>query len=87
MKVDRPQLTGVNPYDAQANKIHTPKKAANVQTDKVEISAAAKGMQEVSQMSNERIDKIALLKQQVASGEYKPDPEKIAEGLVKFYEK
>ncbi|KKB42997.1 hypothetical protein QY96_01164 [Bacillus thermotolerans] len=38
-------------------------------------------------MSNERINKIALLKQQVASGEYKPDPEKIAEGLVKFYEK
>ncbi|GLY09226.1 flagellar biosynthesis anti-sigma factor FlgM [Pseudobacillus badius] len=87
MKINQPGVQGINPYQKQLNKTQGAKKAAAAPTDKLEISSAAKGMQEVSKMAKERMEKIASLKQQIAKGEYQPQPEKIAEGIVKFYKK
>ena len=87
MKINQTGVSGINPYQKQLNKAHGTKKAAEAPKDKLEISSAAKGMQEVSKLTKERMEKIASLKQQVAKGEYQPQPEKIAEGIVKFYKK
>ncbi|MFK2826314.1 flagellar biosynthesis anti-sigma factor FlgM [Bacillus sp. B190/17] len=87
MKINRTGVSGINPYQKQFHKPHGPKKPSEAQTDKLEISSAAKGMQEVSKMTKERTEKIARLKQQIAKGEYQPNPEKIAEGIVDFYKK
>ncbi|MEK4027930.1 MULTISPECIES: flagellar biosynthesis anti-sigma factor FlgM [Bacillaceae] len=87
MKINQSGVSGINPYQKQLNKVQGTKQAAKAPKDKLEISAAAKGMQEVSKMTKERMEKIASLKQQVAKGEYQPQPEKIAEGIVKFYKK
>ncbi|WP_065410326.1 flagellar biosynthesis anti-sigma factor FlgM [Pseudobacillus wudalianchiensis] len=87
MKINQNGVSGINPYQRQLNKVQEAKKAVEAPKDKLEISSAAKGMQEVSKLTKERMEKIASLKQQVAKGEYQPQPEKIAEGIVKFYKK
>ncbi|HZG71723.1 MAG TPA: flagellar biosynthesis anti-sigma factor FlgM [Chondromyces sp.] len=85
MKINNHGVSGINPYQKQLNKVNEAKKAsASMPTDKLEISAAAKEMQSSSVMK-ERQAKIESLKQQVESGEYKPNAESIAKGIIKFY--
>lgn len=75
----------MNPYQKQLNKQEEAKKTSGAPADKLEISSAAKEMQEASKLLQERRDRISDLKQEVASGHYKPNPEQIAKGLVNFF--
>ncbi|WP_210367194.1 flagellar biosynthesis anti-sigma factor FlgM [Bacillus sp. REN3] len=79
--------SGINPYKRQMNKLeaasHTPGKKA----DKVEISSTAKEMQQLSQVSVQRQQKVEDLKVQVQNGTYKLDSKEIAKSIVDFYQK
>ncbi|SDP95037.1 anti-sigma-28 factor, FlgM family [Litchfieldia salsa] len=83
MKINQTNLAGINPYKKQVNKVVQTEKT--VKTDKVEISSAAKQLQETSAVTLERQEKIDALKQQVQNGTYKVDPEKIAKSIVNYY--
>ncbi len=82
---------GVGPVDGikKARKIETPKEqAGSPPKDKVEFSAV---LQEVNRAreaagmtGSSRAEKIEALKAQIASGNYRPDPEKVAESLLRF---
>lgn len=87
MKINSIGSTGVNPYKRQMNKIDQYDKAGTKPADKVEISAAAKDMQQVSQVSAQRQTKVDELKIQVANGTYTIRPQEVAKGLVNFYKK
>jgi negative regulator of flagellin synthesis FlgM len=91
-------ISGVNPYlnskaagaegregDDQTTK--TGAQQAVAAGDKVTISDTAKlqalATREASQTPDIRKDKVEEAKQKIASGQYKPDSRKIAEGIVK----
>lgn len=87
MKINSIGSSGINPYKRQMNKIDLANKTIHKQADKVEISTAAKDMQQVSQASTQRQAKVEELKIQVENGTYKIDLKEIARGLVDFYKK
>ena len=87
MKINSFGTQGVNPYKRQMNKMEAANKAEGKTADKVEISAAAKEMQEVSQLSQQRQAKIDQLKIQVENGTYKLDPKETAKSMVDFFNK
>ncbi|WML46884.1 flagellar biosynthesis anti-sigma factor FlgM [Neobacillus sp. PS3-34] len=87
MKINPFGTQGVNPYKRQMNKVDQVSKTAGKATDKVEISATAKEMQEVSQVSQQRQAKIDQLKIQVENGTYKVDPRETAKSMVNFFTK
>jgi negative regulator of flagellin synthesis FlgM len=84
MKINNVGSMGVNPYRRSFDKEMQVKKPATKQ-DKLEISAAAKELQQVSQWTAERQEKVRKLKEQVQNGTYKIDPEAIAKSIYKFY--
>ncbi|WP_088009518.1 flagellar biosynthesis anti-sigma factor FlgM [Indiicoccus explosivorum] len=85
MKISNAGMNPVNPYTKNQQKIEETAKAA-VRQDKLEISAEAKELQ-LSVNSPERAERIQSLKAQIEAGTYKPDAEKIANGLFDFYKK
>ncbi|RIW39066.1 flagellar biosynthesis anti-sigma factor FlgM [Bacillus salacetis] len=85
MKINNLNNSGINPYKRQLNKIDQAAKANVQKADKLEISSAAKEMQETSRLTKERQAKVEALKVNVENGTYKPDPQKIAKGLINFY--
>lgn len=87
MKINSLGSMGMNPYKRQMNKIDQAEKLSSKASDKVEISAAAKDMQQISQVSTQRQVKVEELKIQVANGTYTINPREIAQGLVNFYKK
>ncbi|WP_445487927.1 flagellar biosynthesis anti-sigma factor FlgM [Niallia sp. 03133] len=87
MKINNYGTQGINPYKKQINKMDQTNKAASQGTDKVEISAAAKELQQVSQGSPERTEKVEALKKQVQSGNYEINPQEIAKSILNFYSK
>lgn len=74
-----------NPYQKQLENQRIPKMKA--QEDKVEISFQAKQLQRVNAEEPVRYEKVLALKQEIESGGYKIDPNLIARGMVRFYEK
>jgi negative regulator of flagellin synthesis FlgM len=84
MKIHRFGPMGVNPYQRNVQQ-----SAANVKkgskSDQVEISKAAKQMQQASQLINERQAKVNELKIQVQNGTYKVDTKAVAKSMVNFY--
>jgi negative regulator of flagellin synthesis FlgM len=85
MKINNFGTSGINPYKQQMNKPNQQKNINGKQNDKVEISTTAKEMQQVSSVEKERSTKVEQLKIQVANGQYKVDPQAIANGIQKFY--
>ena len=85
MKISNTGINPVNPYAKNQQKIEETAKAA-VRHDQLEISAEAKDLQ-TTVTSPERAERIQSLKAQIDAGTYKPDPEKIANGLFEFYKK
>lgn len=83
MKINQFGPVGMNPYKKQMNKVVQTEKAT--QTDKVEISSAAKQMQETSPITIERQQKVEALKKQVQSGTYKVNVEDVAKSVYDFY--
>ncbi|MGG5255324.1 flagellar biosynthesis anti-sigma factor FlgM [Neobacillus sp. SM06] len=88
MKINPYGSQGVNPYKQQMNKFgQTEEKTIGKKADRVEISATAKEMQQLSQLPEERQAKIQELKNQVENGSYIIDPHKIATSIIAFYSK
>ncbi|WP_342470165.1 flagellar biosynthesis anti-sigma factor FlgM [Ureibacillus sp. FSL K6-3587] len=84
MKINPINTNSVNPYTKQIRNMNAPKtKSTNM--DKIEISDAAKELQVVSDYSTERAEKVQRLKQQIQLGQYKVDPHKVAEDMLRFY--
>lgn len=88
MKINHtPGLNGINPYQKQLKKAEAAKTAGAVAGDKLEISSAAKEMQDATRLTAERREKVALLKEQVANGTYKTDAAATAKAMLNFYGK
>ena len=85
MKINPFKPTEMNPYNRQVNK--TGQKPNVKQTDKVEISSAAKEMQQTPEIVKERMARIEELKIQVQNGQYQVDPKTVAKGIAKFYQR
>lgn len=83
MKINQTGPLGVNPYKKQMNKVAVTEKQAKA--DKVEISSAAKQLQEASPIMIARQEKVESLKQQVQNGTYQVDTEAIANSVYDFY--
>ncbi|WP_144478058.1 flagellar biosynthesis anti-sigma factor FlgM [Cytobacillus oceanisediminis] len=77
--------TGINPYKRQMNKLDAAAAVQNKKADKVEISSTAKEMQQLSQVSVERNQKVDELKIQVENGTYKLDSKETAKSIINFY--
>ncbi|MBA2871314.1 negative regulator of flagellin synthesis FlgM [Anoxybacillus calidus] len=85
MRINHFGPAGMNPYRRQLDDKEMQVKKVVDKQDKVEISAAAKELQQVSQWTIERQEKVRKLKEQVQNGTYKIDPEAIAKSIYKFY--
>ena len=84
MRINNFGSMGVNPYNRQLNRqVGTEKSAAK--QDKVEISAAAKELHQVSQWALERQEKVRQLKEQVQNGTYEMDADAVAKSIIEFY--
>ncbi|AXN38763.1 flagellar biosynthesis anti-sigma factor FlgM [Peribacillus butanolivorans] len=87
MKINNVGMTGINPYNLQANKAGNVKESKVNASDKVEISSAAKEMQQLSPIPAARQAKVDELKIQVENGNYKLNSQATAKGLIDFYRK
>lgn len=88
MKINNYGTNGINPYrQQQLNKINHTEQTNQNKKDKVEISAAAKDMQQLSSIESERKAKIDELKARIEDGNYKIDSKQIAQNILKFYKK
>lgn len=87
MKINNYGTQGINPYKKQVSKIDQVKTEAVKGTDKIEISSAAKELQQVTQVSQARTEKIDALKKQIQNGTYEVLAEDIANSIVNFYTK
>ena len=54
-------------------------------TDKLEISAEAKQLSEITSYSVERNERVQQIKEQVEAGTYKVNPENLAANLLSYY--
>lgn len=87
MKINNFGSSGINPYKRQMNNMENAKSSAKSGSDKVEISATAKEMQQLSQYSASRQERVEQLKLQVQNGTYKVNPEQVAKSMIDFYTK
>ncbi|SFB25329.1 MULTISPECIES: flagellar biosynthesis anti-sigma factor FlgM [unclassified Bacillus (in: firmicutes)] len=85
MKINNIGPSGINPYKRQMNKMDTAQKSVNKASDKLEISATAKEMQQLSQVAQQRQARVEELKSQVEAGTYQVKPEEVAKSIVNFY--
>ncbi len=85
MKINNIGTTGINPYKKAINKLDKVNNTTTAKADKVEISSAAKEMQQISQISTARQEKVEQLKLQVQNGTYKVKPQEIATSIMGFY--
>ncbi|WP_371928701.1 flagellar biosynthesis anti-sigma factor FlgM [Rossellomorea sp. KS-H15a] len=85
MKINNIGNQNINPYKRNLSKMDQVGKAGKPASDKIEISSAAKEMQEVSKLGKERQARVEALKDQVQTGNYTIDPKAIAKGLKNFY--
>jgi len=87
VKITSYGIHSVNPYTKQQNTIKPMSEKSSSSVDKIEISSAAKEMQISSNYNTERTEKLQKLKEQIQSGEYKVDANKLAEDVLKYYKK
>jgi len=80
-------MNSVNPYNKQQKNLKAAESKGAPSTDKIEISSAAKEMSTSSTYSAERAQKLQKLKEQIQSGEYQVDAQKVAENMLKYYRK
>ena len=86
MKINNVGVTGINPY-LKTNKAASVKETKASASDKVEISSAAKEMQQISPIPAARQAKVDELKIQVENGTYQLNAKETAKGLVDFFRK
>lgn len=86
MKINGHNPVNFNPYKNALQKQMQAKKELS-REDKVEISSAAKQLQESDHLQEARSRYILEIKQAVESGEYKVDPYKTAEKMIEYWTK
>ncbi|AGT33473.1 hypothetical protein M493_16295 [Geobacillus genomosp. 3] len=84
MRIDHWFSLGVHPY-RQSSGIAPGKTGQTGRRDRVEISEAAKELQQRPTWAAEREEKVRRLKAQLDSGTYEIDARAIAEKLYQFY--
>ncbi|PIC56253.1 flagellar biosynthesis anti-sigma factor FlgM [Sporosarcina sp. P12(2017)] len=87
MKIDGFKTQAVNPYRNQQMKVDQAKQAAQVKTDKLEISSEAKKLSAASPIESARQTRVQELKAQVQSGEYQVDASKLASSMLSYFNK
>jgi negative regulator of flagellin synthesis FlgM len=85
MKIQKFNLPAINPYKTNQLKAEQTEQKAKVKTDKLEISAEAKQLSEMSSFTVERNERVQELKAQVQAGTYEVNPEQLAANLVKYF--
>ncbi|WP_404429339.1 flagellar biosynthesis anti-sigma factor FlgM [Sutcliffiella horikoshii] len=84
MKINNLGPSGINPYKNQM-KQHQAAKANQTKSDQVEISSKAKELQERSQFTEARQEKVAKLKVSVENGTYQVDSKAVANKMIDYY--
>lgn len=84
MKINHIGPANINPYNRNEH-VGNKENLKSNKTDKVEISTAAKEMQQTSKLVTERQEKVAKLKVQIENGTYKVNPEEVAKSIYQFY--
>lgn len=84
MKINGSNQTNFNPYKNQIQKQAEIKNDAN-KKDQIEISSAAKQLQESEKSNAKRASYVQEIKNQVESGEYKVNHEKTAQKMIDFW--
>lgn len=87
MKINNFGPRGINPYQQQQyNRVQQQEQTARNKADKVEISTAAKDLQQLSTVEKERAAKVNKIKSEIDNGTYKIDSRQIAEKILHHYE-
>ncbi|WP_146552433.1 MULTISPECIES: flagellar biosynthesis anti-sigma factor FlgM [Rummeliibacillus] len=87
MKIYNYGVNKVNPYQNQSLKTEQVKKSTFSVTDQLEISSAAKDLQGIKSYADERAERVQQLKEQIESGNYRVDAQKLASDMLKYYRK
>lgn len=87
MKIPKINIPQVNPYKANEMKVQKSAEKTTQQADKLEISSKAKQLSEASSYTIARNDKVKAIQAQIESSTYKVNPEKLAQGLVDYFNK
>ncbi|MGG0655020.1 flagellar biosynthesis anti-sigma factor FlgM [Rummeliibacillus pycnus] len=85
MKIYNYGVNKINPYQNQSLKTDQVKRSTLNVTDQLEISSAAKDLQGIKSYTDERTEHVQQLKEQVQSGNYKVDAQKLASDLLKYF--
>ncbi|WP_071460829.1 flagellar biosynthesis anti-sigma factor FlgM [Bacillus massilinigeriensis] len=86
MKINNNQgPSGINPYIQKKAKVGKTEFNQRTKADKVEISSAAKEMQQMSRVQQERTQRVESLKNQVENGTYKQEPKETAKSMLEFF--
>ncbi|TWI59944.1 flagellar biosynthesis anti-sigma factor FlgM [Halalkalibacter nanhaiisediminis] len=84
MKINPFQPVQQNPYRKQIDKAEMVADL-KAKSDKLEISTEALEMQKGTRIENERQEKVEALKQQIEAGEYKVNPQAVANKFYDFW--
>ena len=85
MKIQGPNLTKLAAYRAQLQQADPKKKVGR--EDQLDISKAAKQLQESNKVNTERAERVQNIKSEIKSGQYEINHEKIAQKMIDFWSK
>lgn len=85
MKIYNYGVNKVNPYQNQSLKTEQVKKSTLNVTDQLEISSAAKDLQGIKSYADERAERVQQLKEQIQTGNYQVDAQKLASDIFNYY--
>lgn len=85
MKIQGPNLTKLAAYRAQLQQADPKKKVSK--EDQLNISNAAKQLQESNKTNTQRAEYVQNIKNAVKSGQYEIDHEKVAQKMIDFWSK
>ncbi|PXW93009.1 FlgM family anti-sigma-28 factor [Streptohalobacillus salinus] len=87
MKIHGSHQVKVNPYQQQLKKQHEAKHDGKKINDQLQISDAAKKMQESDGVHPSREAKVNRIKQDVETGNYQVNPDQTAKSMLNFLRK
>jgi len=85
MKIQGPNLSKLTAYRAQLQQTDQKKKVNR--EDQLNISNAAKKLQESNKANSQRAEYVQNIKKAVKSGQYEIDHEKVAQKMIDFWSK
>lgn len=85
MKIQGPNLSKLVAYRSQLQQTDQKKKVNR--EDQLDISHAAKKLQESTKMNTQRAEYVQNIKKAVNSGQYEIDHEKVAQKMIDFWSK